>query len=53
MEKYNRKKLKCGRKIDLLNMRSDMYNQQKKYARLKPDTYYSNLSNKESINERI
>ena len=49
MEKYQKKKLKYGRETDLLSIRSDMYNQPNKYAQLIPDTYYSNLSNEESI----
>ena len=36
----------CGRKINLLSIRNDMYHQQKKYMRLRPDIYFDTLSPK-------
>ena len=36
----------CGRKINLLSIRNDMYHQQKKHMRLRPDIYFDTLSPK-------
>ena len=40
---------KCGRNISLLTIRNDMYHQQKKYMRLRPDTYFDTLSREDVI----
>ena len=39
----------CGRNISLLTIRNDMYHQQKKYMRLRPDTYFDTLSREDVI----
>ena len=41
----------CDRKISLLSIRNDMYHQQKKYMRLKPDIYFDTLSREEVIHQ--
>ena len=41
----------CGRKINLLSIRNDMYHQQKKYMRLRPDKYFDTLSHEEVIHQ--
>ena len=41
----------CGRKINLLSIRNDMYHQQKKYMRLRPDIYFDTLSREEVIHQ--
>ena len=40
-----------GRKISLLTIRNDIYHQQKKYMRLRPDTYFDYLSREEVIHQ--
>ena len=41
----------CGRKISFLSIRNDMYHQQKKYIRLRPDTYFDTISREEVIHQ--
>ena len=41
----------CGRKINLLSIRNNIYHQQKKYMRLRPDTYFDTLSREEIIHQ--
>ena len=42
----------CGRKINLLTIRKDRHHQQKKYMRLRPNTYFDTLSHEvKTINE--
>ena len=41
----------CGRKINLLSIRNDMYHQQKKYMRLRPNKYFDTLSREEVVHQ--
>ena len=41
----------CSRKINLSSIRNDMCHQQKKYMRLRPDTYLDPLSREEVIQQ--